>query len=206
LKIPVLSEECDTRPARLIRKVKSLREDTQGIAAIEFALLVPVMFGLYFGVTIMSLTIAANRNVSHATSVTSDLTAQYDIIDQETIANIMTAAVAILGISKAEIDANRLSIEVSSYATPYAIDSVNMNLLNERSGIVVTRIAYQYQTIGRDNDTSTRNWTLDNISLEDEIVNIPRSPGSVPFGDGSVDGAGSRFTGCSVNTSLIVSC
>jgi len=169
-----------TRPARLIRKVKSLREDTQGIAAIEFALLVPVMFGLYFGVTIMSLTIAANRNVSHATSVTSDLTAQYDIIDQETIANIMTAAVAILGISKAEIDANRLSIEVSSYAaqpgtgtstvptvperigfaqlgpaftTPYAIDSVNMNLLNERSGIVVTRIAYQYQTIGRDNDT-----------------------------------------------------
>jgi len=215
------------------RKVKSLRDDTQGIAAIEFALLAPIMFGIYFGITIISLTIAANRDVVHATGVVSDLTTRFDVVDSATAENILTAAIAILGVSKSDIDNGRVTIEINSYrarsgtgtaAVPtvaerigyarlgpslgndYDVDSVNRRLLNENSGVVVARIAQEFQTFGSDTDSSSGNWTLDKITLSDTVLQLPRGQNFVSFGDGSVDGAGSRFVNCTVSSALVVSC
>jgi len=96
----------------LSQKLKTLRSDEKGVAAIEFALIAPVMFGIYFGITVMSITISADRNVSHATGVTSDLSTRFSSIDEVDAGNILTAAVSILGVSQAEINNGRVRIEI----------------------------------------------------------------------------------------------
>ena len=52
-----------------------LRE-TKGIAAIEVAFIMPMMFFLYFGLFDLTALISANRKVTYAASVVSDLVAQ----------------------------------------------------------------------------------------------------------------------------------
>jgi len=215
------------------QKFKALRSDNQGVAAIEFALIAPVMFGIYFGITVMSITISADRNVSHAAGVTSDLSTRFSSIDRVDAGNILTAAVSILGVSQAEINNGRVRIEINSYraqagtgtdtvptvaekigfaslgpdfASEFDIAGVDQSLINETSGLVVARIQYDFRTFGNDTDSSQMEWTLDNITLEDAIMTIPRNPNFVPFGNGLPDDAGSQFKNCTVSSSLIVTC
>ena len=218
---------------RLTRKFKALRENEQGVAAIEFALIAPVMFGIYFGITVMSITITADRNVSHATGVASDLTTRFSTVDRTDAGNILTAAIAILGVSQAEVNSGNLRIEINSYraqpgtgtatvptvaekigfasvgpdfASEFNIAGVDQSLINETSGLVVARIQHDFKTFGSSSNTAESSWTLDNITLEDSIMTIPRNPNFVPFGDGSVNSAGSQFKNCTVSPTLIVTC
>jgi len=141
---------------RLGQKFKALRSDDQGVAAIEFALIAPVMFGIYFGITVMSITISATS------------------IDRVDAGNILTAAVSILGVSQAEINSGRVRIELNSYraqagtgtatvptvaekigfasigpdfGSEFDIAGVDQSLINETSGLVVARIEYDFRTM-----------------------------------------------------------
>lgn len=60
----------------LLRKARTLRADQSGIAAIEFALVFPIMLIIYFGLVDVTNLLSANRRVTLAASTLADLVTQ----------------------------------------------------------------------------------------------------------------------------------
>lgn len=103
-----------------------------GVAALEFALILPLMVVLYLGGFEVSEAFTINRKVTHATSVLGDLVAQSESISDGEMANILDAVEAVMSpyptdeleiiISGVQID-NRGNAKVSwsdaRFATPY---------------------------------------------------------------------------------------
>jgi Flp pilus assembly protein TadG len=61
---------------RLPRQVRRLRVDTSGIAAVEFAMLLPLMLMIFFGTIQISMAVAVDRKVSLTARTLSDLISQ----------------------------------------------------------------------------------------------------------------------------------
>jgi Flp pilus assembly protein TadG len=61
---------------RLTKAFEGIRRDTQGVAAVEFAWIVPIMIVLLFGLIEITSGVATNRKVSMATRTLSDLVSQ----------------------------------------------------------------------------------------------------------------------------------
>jgi len=68
------------------------RRDGRGIAAVEFALVFPIMIGLYLGSVEISGALQANKNVGKIASTVSDLVTQ-----QETVTKADIKAIAEIG-------------------------------------------------------------------------------------------------------------
>jgi Flp pilus assembly protein TadG len=57
-------------------RLKALAADQRGVAAVEFALLAPLMVMVYFGLSELTEGLMANRKTGHVASAIGDLTAQ----------------------------------------------------------------------------------------------------------------------------------
>jgi Flp pilus assembly protein TadG len=76
-----------TRVRGLVRRY---RTDTQGVAAIEFAMIVPIMAVMFIGAVELSQAITVDRRVSQVSSSTADLVARAEKqISQTEISDIM---------------------------------------------------------------------------------------------------------------------
>jgi Flp pilus assembly protein TadG len=179
-------------------------KNRDGIAAIEFALIAPVMIALYIGLAEISLLVTADRNVSHAASVAGDLATQVATLDVTEVENIMAATLAVMGTSYN--NSSRLTVDMTSlivdgsgvtqevgYAklgsgltTKFDHSSVSANLLNATSGLVVTRISYLYHSPSRE--------FVGTPTLSETFMLKPRRSTSIPF-----DGASTSTT---INCSL----
>jgi len=95
-----------------------LGRDRRGVSAVEFALIAPVMIGLYFGCVEISDGVAADRKVSLIAAALANLSAQVSLIkDQTAMDNILDASSAIISpysasnlamtLSCIKIDANK---------------------------------------------------------------------------------------------------
>jgi Flp pilus assembly protein TadG len=73
-----------------------LVRDSSGLAAVEFAMIVPLMLVMFFGTIEVSNGVAANRKVSIIAQAMSDLTSRYTAVNDTDIANFRNIAVAIL--------------------------------------------------------------------------------------------------------------
>lgn len=73
-----------------------LRRDQRGVAAVEFALILPVMVLLYVGVVDMTYAVTANRKVAQVTSAVADLTAQAGMIDDAGVQAMFAASTDIM--------------------------------------------------------------------------------------------------------------
>ena len=71
-------------------RLKAFRRDGSGVAAIEFAMIVPIMVMLFFGTVEFSQALTCDRRVAQIASSTADLVAQYDTITNAQIQNIFT--------------------------------------------------------------------------------------------------------------------
>lgn len=67
-----------------------------GVAALEFALILPLLIGLYLGGFEVSEAFMINRKVTHTASALGDLVAQAEEISDGEIDNILDAAAAII--------------------------------------------------------------------------------------------------------------
>ena len=76
--------------------VARFRKAKDGIAAVEFALLLPVMITLFFGVVEVSLALACRADVTNVASTAADLVAQESSIATADMSNVFSAASAIL--------------------------------------------------------------------------------------------------------------
>lgn len=72
------------------------RKDKKGLAAVEFALILPLLITLFFGVVEVSMMMSARASVTSVASVTADLVAQKSTLTPSDITNVFTAASAIL--------------------------------------------------------------------------------------------------------------
>lgn len=76
--------------------LRRFRKDRKGLAAVEFALILPLLITLFFGVVEVSMMLSARASVSSVASVTADLIAQKSTLTPSDITNVFTAAGAIL--------------------------------------------------------------------------------------------------------------
>jgi len=81
------------RPRRLLRRFAG---DHRGVSAVEFALLAPVMIGLYLGLVEISDGIGVDRKVSLTASALANLAAQSTSISTTEMSNILDASSAIV--------------------------------------------------------------------------------------------------------------
>jgi len=94
---------------RARRSALDLSDDCRGLAAIEFAMIVPVMLVLFFGVVEFSSGVAVDRKVTIMARTLSDLTSQNISVTTTQLNNIFNASTGIM--------------------TPYAATPVNARIV-----------------------------------------------------------------------------
>ena len=189
--------------------IKRTLANRDGIAAIEFALIAPIMIALYIGLAEISLLVTADRNVSHAASVTGDLATQVESLDKDEIENILQATIAVMNTNYT--NSGYISVDMSSYEvdgsgvknligyaklgtglnTPFDPTPVNSTLLNATSGLLVTRISYNYHSPSRE--------FVGTPTLTETFMLKPRKSASIPFSNAA--GTSSNLT-CSLSQVL----
>ena len=113
----------------------SLMEDRRGIAATEFAFIVPIMLVLFFGTVEISSGVAVDRKVTLMARTLSDLTSQTRSVANGDLTNFLELSTAIMTpysgtpvqatISELYVDPNTLQarVEWSQGAVPRTISS-----------------------------------------------------------------------------------
>ena len=180
----------------LRRFSKQYRDDERGIAAIEFAIIAPVMIGMYFGLAEVAHAISVDRRISHATNVAGDLATHQPQLTLVTVEEVLSAALRVMDIP----DVDQVSMDIESFILPavgeapesqgrirlniananfpsFAAASLHTNLVNENSGVVVTRVRYKYTPLEFRFFDST-------VNLEETFLLKPRRSDSVQIQNG----------------------
>src|SRR5471032_2500781 len=80
----------------ILGKISKIARDQRGVSAVEFALLAPMMIGLYLGCVEISQGVAADRKTSLVSAALANLTAQVSTISSTDMTNILDASSAII--------------------------------------------------------------------------------------------------------------
>ncbi len=146
----------------LPKPVSRLCKDEEGVAAIEFAIIAPIMIAMYFGLAEMATAISVDRRISHGANVAADLLTQNATMTADDIEESLAAAVRVMGVR----NVNDITFEVQSYALDddgnmisegfvelnsgrsalpsLDVSSLDDRILSDTSGVVITRVAYTY--------------------------------------------------------------
>lgn len=81
---------------RLQHSTGRLARDDRGNAAVEFAIIVPLMLTMFFGMIEFSSAVAVDRKISMLTQGLADLASRYDSVNDTDIANFFTIGAAML--------------------------------------------------------------------------------------------------------------
>lgn len=81
---------------RLRCRAASMRRDDSGIAAIEFAMIAPLLLLMLFGITDVANYFAVDRKVSQISQTVSDLTSRYTAVQESDVSNFFTIAGAMV--------------------------------------------------------------------------------------------------------------
>lgn len=85
-------------------------QDKQGVSAVEFAMMLPLMVTLYLGVVEISQGVAIDRKVTLTTRTVADLASQVSSINNAAMTNLLNATAAVA----APFDASKLKVVVSA--------------------------------------------------------------------------------------------
>jgi Flp pilus assembly protein TadG len=78
------------------RRVGSLIADARGVAAVEFALLLPILMLLYFGAVELTQGFMTHQRAAHTASTVGDLVAQSDTLTSAQVTDIFTVGNAVM--------------------------------------------------------------------------------------------------------------
>ena len=209
-----LLSKCLGTPAHLKAKIKSFGQADDGMAAVEFAILSPVMIALYFGLVEIATIINADKLTSHAANVAGDLATQVTNMDTDDIEDVFEAALATMSLKPAQ--AASVSMEILSYqmnssgvreelgratlnggynGAAYDPADIGTRLLTVNSGAIVARVQYRYESV-------TFKFVEKFTTLEETFILKPRSSQNIPF---SLDGSHATYT-CNSSGSYTVGC
>jgi Flp pilus assembly protein TadG len=149
---------------RLRRRAADLPADCRGLAAVEFAMVVPIMLVMFFGTVEFSSGVAVNRKVTLMARTLSDLTSQSTTVDDPTLTNFFAASAAIMTpysktptqstITELYVDPTTLAARVqwSQGAAPHAVGTamtIPAELKIAGTYLIWSEVSYQYTpTIG----------------------------------------------------------
>ncbi len=114
--------------------------ERSGVAAIEFALLMPMMLTLFFGSVELSTGIAVNRKATIAAHTIADLASQYTNITNADMTNILNAASDIIyPYQSANLQAtvSELAIDAQGNATVVWSDTQNGTARSVGSAVTI---------------------------------------------------------------------
>ena len=148
----------------MFKTIRRLRKDKSGLAAVEFAMLLPVMATLFFGVVELSLALTCRANVTNVASVTADLVAQESAMTGSDMTNVFNAANAMLYpydtsvakiiVSSVEYDTATKSLSSGKVGWSCAKNATAQStgttvtlptgLMTANSSVIVAEIVYNY--------------------------------------------------------------
>lgn len=146
---------------RRLAPLLNLVADRRGVSAVEFALIAPIMVGMYLGAAELTQALVADRKVTGAANTVADLVAQDDFVTDGELDDIYAAADAIL----APLPPDRLSLRITSVRmdadseifvdwsesetlpplTDDTLPEMPGGLLSPMSSIVMVEATYPYQ-------------------------------------------------------------
>ena len=160
-------------------------KDNDGIAAIEFAFIAPIMIFMYFGMAEVATAISVDRQVSHSANVAGDLATQTEVISAAQMSEIMTATLLVMGIPESERSSVKMEIESfgraangdlikngratlnGPYPSTFNANDLDDRILSNTSGVVVARVLYNYKPLNL-------RYTSSNIDLQETFMLKPR--------------------------------
>ena len=110
------------------RRLGGFAGDKSGIAAVEFALLVPLMLTLWLGTVELSQGIAADRKVTLTARTISDLVSQVTSVNNADMTNSLNAASAVMApysTGNLKVTVSSISIDANGKATIAWSDTLN---------------------------------------------------------------------------------
>lgn len=149
---------------KIIAHFEQIRDDHRGVAAVEFAMILPLLVMLLFGTFELGQALTVDRRVTQAASSAADLIAQASTIDDNGLQTIMDLADSILS----PYDASLLNLEVLSVeadaegettvgwsyskgggephaaGSAYAMSGDLANLISPTSSVIVAKATYTY--------------------------------------------------------------
>lgn len=144
---------------RLRRSTRNLRGDCRGVAATEFAMILPIMLVSFFGTVEFCSAIAVDRKVTQMARTLSDLTSQNLWVNTTATDNFFAASTAIMTpysstpvqstISELYIDPNTLAARVqwsvgqNAHAVGFAL-SIPSALAVAGTYLIYSEVSYQY--------------------------------------------------------------
>lgn len=182
------------RPARGLFMAR-LARDKRGVAAIEFAMIVPIMFFLFIGAVEFSQALTVDRRVTQIASSTADLIARERTITSSQVEGVMT----IIDFLMSPYDASRLKLTVLNVYS--AIDNASITkvcwshnhnggthtytagatyalptgILEKGNSVIVAEVRYDYQPL-------IFNYFIQNtFVLEEKFYLKPRLSKSVEY-------------------------
>jgi Flp pilus assembly protein TadG len=183
--------------APLRRRLLALARNENGVAAVEFAMLLPLMITLYIGAVEISQMVSIDRKVSLTTRAVADLVAQSTTLSGADMTNILNASRAVTApypngpmkvtVSSVKIDgAKKATVEWSDtcHGTAYAPNSAapiatDSPLAIPNSWLIWAEVTYTYTPIfgGEPNDIFYK--LTGPKTLSDRIFMRPRVQASV---------------------------
>jgi len=169
-------------PSGKLRRLFRLNE--RGMAAVEFALVFPIMLLLYWGAVDISQLLTADRKVTSVAGTTADLVAQAETLQSADLDDIYEAAATILSPlpnvdlsivvtsitvdedGDPEIDWSDATPGTTPRSSPSGLD-IPEGMIVEGGSIVVAEVTYLYDSV------MTR-WVGQNFALGDTFFLRPR--------------------------------
>jgi Flp pilus assembly protein TadG len=148
---------------RIQRSVAGLAGDCRGIAATEFAIIVPLMLVMFFGTVELSSGVAVDRKVTLMARTLSDLTSQSISVSDTDLTNFFNASTGIMTpyggtpnstITELYVDPNTLAARVqwskgSTPRTTSSIVTIPSTLQVAGTYLIYSEVSYKYvPTIG----------------------------------------------------------
>ncbi|QYF86116.1 TadE/TadG family type IV pilus assembly protein [Brevundimonas sp. PAMC22021] len=164
------------------RALQRLMRDRRGVSAVEFALIAPVMIGLYFAMTEFSQGFMAQKRMNHVAAVVGDLVGQVNTLTTSDLDGILDVGDLVM----APYPVDTLKLRVSSVIRQNDVYTVQWSrgsnwsgadapivpdgLISNGQTVIVSEIKYTY--------VSAVNFS-DGVNLSHTAYNLPRDTAPV---------------------------
>ena len=173
---------------RLTSRLARFVRDRRGLAAVEFALTLPLMLALYLGSVEVTQGVSIKRKVSLTAYAVADLASQHTSINNADMSNILNAASAIIApyaSGNLQTTVSELAVDGQGQATVVWSDSLGGSALTVGQAVTVPSslaVPNTYLILGQAqyNYNPTYGYVLTStLTLSDQMFVLPRQSASV---------------------------